>query len=105
GLQLGLNLRQESVEVLNRVLLNLTRELAQPVGIGELIEEELRALLVRCLRALVNGSTFVRRQRGGELIDGLKTHGAGFPLLPQPLSPFPFLNASRSTCEMCRVLI
>jgi hypothetical protein len=56
------------------MLFDLSRDRPEPVGIRELIEQQFRALLVRRLRALVNGRAFVRLKVNGELIDRLKTH-------------------------------
>ena len=70
-----LHLRQVGVEVFDRVLLDLAGEAAKAVGIAELVEEEARALLVRRLRALVDGGAFVGRQARGELVDRLGHRG------------------------------
>ena len=48
---------------------------AEAVGVAELVEEEPRALLVRRLRALVDGGALVGREARGELVDRLGHRG------------------------------
>ena len=79
GAEAGLGLRQVGVEVLDRVLLDLAGEGAEAVRVGELVEEQARALLVGGLRALVDRGALVRGQRGRELVDGLDAHGLASP--------------------------
>jgi hypothetical protein len=75
-LQLGFHLRQVAVEILDRVLLDLAGEFAEPVGVRKLIEKQFRPLLMRRLRALVHRRTRVGFQLRGELVNLLKAHGA-----------------------------
>ena len=76
GLELGFDGGQVGVEVFERVLFDVAGELAEAVGIGEVVEEEFGALLVRGLRGLVNGGALVGREGGGEGVERL-AHGLG----------------------------
>jgi hypothetical protein len=58
------------------MLFDLAGDFPQPVRIRKLIEEQLRPLFVRRLRALVDRRAFVRLEVSRELVDRLETHGA-----------------------------
>ena len=75
-LQLRLDRRQVGVEVLDDVLLDLARERPQAVRVGVVVEEELRALLVADLRALVDGGARLGAEPRRELVDRLRLHAA-----------------------------
>ena len=75
GLQLRLDLGQVGVEVLEDVLLHLAGPLAEPVGIGEMVGKQLRALFVRGLGAEIDGGPLVGGHPGRKFVDGLAGHG------------------------------
>src|SRR5271165_1211753 len=83
--------RQVSVEILDHVLLDLAGKRPQAVGDRVVSEEDLRALLVPDLRALVDRGLRLGTERRRGIVDRLRPHAR-------------LANASRSTCAKCIVI-
>ena len=74
GLEAFLRQRQQGVEILDGMLLDLSREPAKAVGLGELGEQQLGSFLVRGLGAPVDGHPLLGIQSDRELVNGLRLH-------------------------------
>ncbi len=95
-LQAGLRALEIDVQVIERVLLDVTGEAAQAIGIGVVAEQRLGALVVSGLAADADGVPARVALRGGEGVDGLAAAHALASAATCVVS-----SASRSTCARC----